>query len=56
MATVRRVDGALLSWSAALGSEASKTLHAELVTAGKLPAAAPLPPATFTDPPPWVRD
>lgn len=52
----RRVAGALLSWSAALGSTASRDLLAELVTEGTLPATDPAPAATFTDLPPWLRD
>lgn len=55
VATGRRVVAALLAWSAALGSEASRALHAELIAGGKLPAAASLPAATFTDLPPWLR-
>jgi hypothetical protein len=53
---VRRVVAEFTRWSAALGSEASRLLMAELIANGTLATQDPLPPATVTDLPPWLKD
>ena len=55
-AMARRAVGALLSWSAALGSADARDLLAALVADGTLAAAPPLPAAKFTDLPPWLKE
>ena len=52
-ASVDRVVGALTRWAASLGSQPARDLLAELEAGGILHSAAPLPPAKFTDLPPW---
>jgi tetratricopeptide (TPR) repeat protein len=52
-ASVQRVVGALTQWAAALDSQPARDLFVELSARGILPSATPLPPAKFTDPPPW---
>lgn len=53
---VRRVVRDLTLWAAALGSEPSRALLAELAASGTIEQVAPLPDAKLTDLPPWLRD
>jgi len=52
-ASVHRVVGALTRWAAALGSQPARDLLVELEASGTLATVTPLPPAKFTDLPPW---
>jgi hypothetical protein len=54
-ADVVRVVERLTPWAAALGSEPARELLAELVANGTLKPSQPLPPAKFTDIPPWFQ-
>jgi WD40 repeat protein len=52
---VLRVIREMTLWSAALGSDDSRELLTELTANGTIKAARILPPAKFTDRPPWMR-
>jgi hypothetical protein len=51
--SVHRVVGALTRWAAALGSQPARDFLAELEARGVNPPPDQLPPAKFTDLPPW---
>jgi hypothetical protein len=53
---VRRIIDALTQWDAALGSQQARELLSELNSNGTLTPTDPLPPAKFTDLPPWFRE